>query len=114
MPFHAEMTERSALDFAIDSWWEATTAIEKYQQVKDSASAFIVSHLPVGENYGGLAIAKGRRRFSPELAARELTPAQFAAICEFSPSPKLARDRLEGELVDKCYQDVGAPYVRRA
>lgn len=114
----APPTERTELDIAIDRWWAACHNIETWQQEKDAAAAIIMEHMSAGQRYGGLGVARGRRRFSPELAARTLTAAQFAAICEFTPSPKLfqsavATGKLDAELMDACYEDIGTPFVRR-
>lgn len=109
----APPNERSPLDLAIDKWWEASHAIESWQMVKDQAAAEILALLGPGQAAGGVQVASGRRRFSPELAARALTNVQFASICEYSPSAKLAKAKLDPALIDACYEDVGTPYVRR-
>lgn len=102
------------LEAAITLWWEASAAIEHWSEVKDGAASVILAAVPTGSSRGGVQVARGRRRFSPENAARNLTMAQFASICEYAPSPKLAREKLSQADLERCYADGGSSYVRRS
>lgn len=106
--------DQEALDRAINDWWDHTLTIEKATEARDAAAAVILALLPPGTVRGSVSVARGRRRFSPELAARALSAAQFASICEYAPSVRLAREKLDGEFLDSLYIDSGTPFVRRA